>query len=124
MGLIFGCVSLIGTFIFYHPPSRPQFDFDRTRWQEFKSIDFIGLILYTGGLTSFLVGITWAGTPEHSWRSASVIAPMVVGFCTLVACFVYDFTIPSAPLFPKAVLSQVRDFSLLLGIVFVAGTFH
>lgn len=123
MGVIFGGASFLGTLIFYHPPPRPQFDFDKSRWQQFKSIDFVGLILYTAGLTTFLIGITWAGTPAHPWRSTSVIAPIILGLCTLIACFVYDFTIPKSPLFPREVFSQVRDFTLLLGVVFVAGKY-
>lgn len=123
LGVIFGVVSLLGTLTFYFPPSRPQMDYEKTRWEEFKQLDFVGLVLYTGGLTTFLVGLTWAGQAGHAWRSASVIAPIIVGFFTLAACFVYDFTVASRPLFPLEIFKQVRDFTVLLGIVFVAGTF-
>lgn len=121
MGLIFGVISLVGTLLTYFPPSRPQYDYGTTRWQEFVQLDFLGLFLYTGGLTTFLVGLTWAGQPGHPWKSASVIAPIIIGFCTLMACFAYDFTIASRPLFPLPVFKQVREFTVLLGIVFVAG---
>ena len=121
IGLIFGVISMAGTLAFYFPPKRPQYDFEQTRWQEFKQLDFIGLTLYTAGLTTFLIGLTWGGQPAHPWRSASVIAPMVLGLCGLAACFVYDFTIAERPLFPFSVFKQVRDFTVLLGIVFVAG---
>jgi len=121
MGLIFGVISLVGTLLTYFPPSRPQYDYETTRWQEFVQLDFLGLFLYTTGLTTFLVGLTWAGQPGHPWKSASVIAPIIVGFCTLMACFAYDFTLATRPLFPLPVFKQVREFTVLLGIVFVAG---
>lgn len=121
IGLIFACLSLVGTFIFYFPPTRPQFDFERTRWDQIKSIDFVAFILYAGGLTSTLIGLSWGGQPAHPWRSASVIAPIVIGFLSLVACFIYDFTVPSAPLFPKVVFREIRSFTILLAVAFVAG---
>ena len=121
IGLIFGALSLIGTLAFYFPPTRPQFDHEKTRWQEFKQIDFVGIFLYAGGLTTFLIGLTWAGSSGHAWRSASVIAPIVFGFAVFVTCFIYDFTLAKRPFFPFPVFRQVRDFTVLLGVVFVAG---
>ena len=121
LGLIFGVLSMIGTVLFYFPPARPQHDFDKTRWQEIKEIDYIGCLLYTIGLVLFLIGLTWAGQPSHPWKSASTLAPIIVGFAVLVACFAYDFTVPSQPFFPLALFRQVREYTVLLVIVFVAG---
>ncbi|KAK6375984.1 hypothetical protein LTS17_007234 [Exophiala oligosperma] len=121
LGLIFAVISLAGTLLFYWPPARPQHDHDKTRWQEVKELDFIGLFLYTSGLVTMLIGLTWAGQAGHQWRSVSVIAPIIIGFLGLVACFLYDFTIAKKPLFPLEVFKRMRDFTVLLGIVFVAG---
>ncbi|KIW90309.1 uncharacterized protein Z519_08953 [Cladophialophora bantiana CBS 173.52] len=125
IGLIFAVVSTLGTLLFYWPPKRPQFDIEKTRWQEVKELDFVGLALYSAGLVTFLIGLTWAGQANHPWRSASVIVPIIAGFCCLVACFAYDFTLAKRPLFPLVVFRKLRDFTMLLGIVFVAGmTFY
>lgn len=86
-----------------------------------KELDFVGLFLYTSGLVTMLIGLTWAGQVGHPWRSVSVIAPIIIGFLGLVACFLYDFTIAKKPLFPLEVFKKMRDFTVLLGIVFVAG---
>ena len=52
------CVgSSVGVLIFYYPPPRPQYDLEKTIWQEFKDIDFFGIILYLSGLTTFLAGL-------------------------------------------------------------------
>ncbi|EXJ61054.1 hypothetical protein A1O7_05207 [Cladophialophora yegresii CBS 114405] len=121
IGIIYGVLSMIGTILFYYPPPRPQYDFQKSRWQQIKEVDYIGFLLYTGGLTIFLIGLTWAGTPGHAWKSASVIAPIIVGILTLVACFIYDFTVPQQPFFPLSLFRQVREFTVLLVVVFVAG---
>ncbi|OQV06727.1 hypothetical protein CLAIMM_11260 [Cladophialophora immunda] len=121
IGVIYGTISLLGTFAFYYPPERPQHDFEKSRWQEVREIDFVGCILYTGGLTTFLVGISWAGSSTHPWKSVSTITPIVVGFLVLVLCFVYDFTLAKAPFFPLPLLRKLSEFTVLLVLVFVAG---
>ncbi|KAK3045135.1 hypothetical protein LTS18_014494 [Coniosporium uncinatum] len=65
-----------------------------------------------------MIGLTWAGSPAHPWRSASTIAPIVIGVCTLAACFLYDFTIAKNPFFPLPVFKLVI-FEVIS--VFVAG---
>ena len=121
IGIIYGVLSTAGTIMFYFPPSRPQYDYNKTRWQEIKEIDYVGFVLYTAGLTILLIGLTWAGTEAHPWKSASTIAPIIVGTCTLVACFAYDFTVAKQPFFPLDLFREVRGFTVLLVVVFVAG---
>ncbi|RDL41434.1 uncharacterized protein BP5553_01413 [Venustampulla echinocandica] len=121
LAIIYSAIALVGTTAFYFPPRRPQRDFDKTRWQQVKELDYIGLSLYTGGLTAFLVGLTWAGTPAHPWSSASVIAPIVLGIAGLAACFAYDFTMAKMPFFPLRLFAEVRKFTVLLVLVFVSG---
>jgi hypothetical protein len=120
---MYSVVSIIGIYLFYFPPSRPQYD-GKSTWQEIRELDYIGFLLYTAGLTTFLIGLTWAGTPAHPWKSASTLAPIIIGFLTLVACFVYDYTLAKQPLFPPVILNQVRDFTVLLVVVFVAGVVY
>lgn len=121
IGIIYGVLSMIGTIVFYYPPPRPQYDFEKSRWQEIKEIDYVGFVLFTAGLTILLIGLTWAGSVDHPWDSASTIAPIVVGVVVLIACFIYDFTIPKQPLFPLHLFRQFREFTVLLVVVFVAG---
>jgi len=118
IGILYGAVSLIGTLLFYFPPSRPQYDFEKSRLQELMELDWIGFVLYTVGLTISMIGLTWAGSPAHPWKSASTIAPITVGVCTLAACFIYDFTIAKNPFFPLPVFKLVI-FEVIS--VFVAG---
>lgn len=120
-GLIFCVVSSVGVLLFYYPPPRPQYDVDKTRWQEFKDLDFVSLSLYSSGLTTFLVGLTWAGQAGHPWRSASVIVPIALGFTVLLSAFGYNFVWAKQPFFPLKIFKKFTEFTVLLGITFVAG---
>ena len=121
--IMYGTVALVGTGLFYFPPPRPRLDFEKTRWQEFKELDFIGLALYTTGLTIMLIGFSWAGSAGHAWKSASVIAPIVLGFALLCCCFAYDWLVVAdeKAFFPFRLFRRVREYTVLLVIVFVVG---
>lgn len=111
--IIYSAVALIGTACVYFPPSHPQHDYGKTRFQQLKELDFVGIFLFSTGLTVFLVGLSWAGQPGHAWKSASVIAPIVLGFLTFAACFVYDFTVrPKHAFLPLELFRNVRGFTL------------
>lgn len=77
--MIMNGLAFIVMFIFYWPPGfmvlHPE---GKTRWQQVKELDFLGLILFGGGLTCFLLGLTFGNNP-YPWTSSYVIAPIVVG---------------------------------------------
>ena len=56
----YGAFSLVGTFFVYFPPSHPRPD-GKTKWQEFKELDFIGTFLFVSGLAVFLYGLNSGG---------------------------------------------------------------
>ncbi|KIW79298.1 hypothetical protein Z517_05910 [Fonsecaea pedrosoi CBS 271.37] len=121
IAIIYNVISLVGIAVFYFPPTRPQEDYEKSRWKEFLELDWIGAILYAGGLTVFLLGFSWTGQSGHAWASASVIGPIIIGFVALTACLVYDFTLAKAPLFPWELMRDFRDYTAYLVIIFVAG---
>ena len=113
----YGGVSLVGTALVYFPPSHPRLD-GKTRWQEFKELDFVGILLFTAGLSVFLFGLN-AGGNSYPWASAGALAPLILGLATLLASFAYDFTIAPDPLFPWSLFRNFREFSALPVLVFV-----
>lgn len=119
IAIIYSCFCIVGTAIFYFPPSRPRKDYDKTRWQEFKELDFIGLALFTIGLTVFLVGLTYLG--KTSYSKALVGSTVTIGGLVFISCFVYDFTIPKNPIFPFHLFAMLREFTVHLVILFIAG---
>ncbi|KAH6666677.1 fungal trichothecene efflux pump [Halenospora varia] len=115
----YGAFSLIGTALVYFPPSHPRPD-GKTKWQEFKELDFVGAFLFIAGLAVFLFGLNSGGS-AYPWTSAGTLAPLILGFFVFIGAFVYDFTVPKDPLFPWYLFKLFREFSSLIVLVFVAG---
>ena len=61
---------------------------NRTRIQQFKRMDYIGFVIFTGGLILFIMGLSWGGD-SYPWKSAHVIVTIVVGFVLLVFFVLY-----------------------------------
>ncbi|OQU94419.1 hypothetical protein CLAIMM_00777 [Cladophialophora immunda] len=90
VGAIANGVALILTIAFYWPPSFFTLHPDVTsQLQQLKKLDWIGLLLFAGGLTSFLLGVQFGGNP-YKWTSATVLAPLIIG----AVANVRGFTIP------------------------------
>ncbi|KAL1650418.1 hypothetical protein SLS58_001236 [Diplodia intermedia] len=119
IAIIYSALCTVGIAVFYFPPSRPRKDYDKSRWDEFKELDWIGLFLFTAGLTTCLVGLTYLG--KSSYSKALVASTITVGALTTAACFAYDFTVPAKPLFPRSLFAMLRKFTIHLLIVFVSG---
>ncbi|KIW63291.1 hypothetical protein PV04_10149 [Phialophora macrospora] len=115
----YGGFSLVGTFLVYFPPSHPRPD-GKTKWQEFKELDFIGTFLFVSGLAVFLYGLNSGGN-TYPWKAAGTLAPLILGLFVFLGSFVYDFTLAKDPLFPWYLFKSFRNFSSLLMLVFVAG---
>jgi len=71
------------------PPTFRMKNRDESRIHILKQFDYIGIILYTGGLLVFLIGLSWGGS-AYPWKSAHVITTVVVGFCAIVAFFFWQ----------------------------------
>jgi hypothetical protein len=89
---------IIGTACVYFPPSHPRPD-GKTKWQEFKELDFIGAILFVAGLAVFLYGLNSGGN-TYPWKAAGTLAPLILGLIVFLGAFIYDFFIPKDSLFP------------------------
>lgn len=125
IGTIVEALTLVGTAIFYWPTSRPRGDFDKTRLQQLREIDWIGLSMFTLGLATALVGLTWGGSADHPWDSAGALAPVFVGLAVVALGFVYDFKFATSPLFPLKLFKMWRGYVVLLIGLFVSGmNFH
>ncbi|KAK5682403.1 hypothetical protein LTS10_005531 [Elasticomyces elasticus] len=115
----YGAVSMVGTFFVYFPPSHPRPD-GKTKWQQFKELDFIGAFLFVAGLAVFLFGLNSGGS-QYPWKSGATLAPLILGLFAFLGAFAYDFAVPKDPLFPWYLFRNFREFSALPILVFVAG---
>ncbi|KAK7894811.1 hypothetical protein LTR67_005550 [Exophiala xenobiotica] len=124
VGILSNGVALILVGIFYWPPGfvglHPE---GKSRLQQFKELDFVGLILFGGGLTSFLFGVSWGNNP-YPWRSVTVLVPLLLGALTVMVAFplweIYSSD-DIAKLCPPKLFRNVRGFSLVLVVIFVSG---
>jgi len=123
LGAISGLIATGGTLFFYHPPRR-IFQ-DRTKRQVLKELDYAGIFFYTAGVTLFLLALGWAGT-QYPWRSAQVIAPLVIGIILFFCTFAWDFAGRAArPLFPYRFFGKMfKEYTSLLLISFSSGLAH
>ncbi|KAK4498863.1 hypothetical protein PRZ48_009373 [Zasmidium cellare] len=74
--------SAISWYLFYHPPTFGMLHRQKAAKDLFLKFDWIGLVLYSGGLCILIFGLNWGGV-LYPWDSANVIATMVVGGVTL-----------------------------------------
>ena len=70
-----------------------------------KKFDFIGAVLLTASVTSFLVPISWGGVmyPWSSWRT---LVPLILGIFGILGFILYEAYVPDEPLVPLAIFRQ------------------
>ncbi|CAK7237100.1 hypothetical protein SBRCBS47491_009862 [Sporothrix bragantina] len=98
--IILNGLSLASYLAFYHPPTFNMLNGRRSRATMVKNFDYVGTVLFTGGMVVFLLGLSWGGN-LYPWSSAAVIATIVVGAVTLMAFGLYEAYMPiQEPLVP------------------------
>ena len=127
VGLIIGGWSFIGlvlTCAFYWPPPR---QIGLTRRELLRRIDYVGGFLSAAGVTLFLVGLTLpvqqqSAGQNNSWRSAPVLATIVVGGCSIIAFAIWEWKFAKYPMFPARLKQKnPRVLAILLLVTFVSG---
>ncbi|WPH03159.1 Hypothetical protein R9X50_00603500 [Acrodontium crateriforme] len=89
INIIVAGLATVLCFLFYFPPPFHLLHNNRSKADQLKRQDFIGFCLYATGLILFIMGMTWSSR-VYPWKSAHVIATIVVGFCSLVAFVLWD----------------------------------
>jgi MFS family permease len=70
-----------------------------TLLEQIARVDWIGAILFTGGLTSFLVGLSWGGV-QFGWVTVATLAPILLGLTALVAFAIWQCKKKGSALLP------------------------
>lgn len=83
LNLIDNALAAILLYLCYYPPSYRQLHEGKSMRQQLKQLDYGGIFLFTGGLVSLVLGISWGGG-LYPWKSVGVILPIVLGVCVLV----------------------------------------
>lgn len=75
-------LGMVPTSIKYDmPPSTLQ--------SQLGSIDWIGMFSFVVSITTFLVGLSWAGA-QYSWSSAATICPLVLGIVGVAGTILWE----------------------------------
>lgn len=82
---LFICSAAIVAFL-YKPPTR---ELQRlTAMEKIRRFDIGGTVLTVIAFMTICMGLGWSQNP-YSWKSAHVLAPFLVGICSLLALIVY-----------------------------------
>ncbi|CAK7231869.1 hypothetical protein SBRCBS47491_008075 [Sporothrix bragantina] len=76
-------LGLLCWVLFYHPPTFEMKHRNASKMAFVKNFDYIGTILYLGGLLLFVLGLSWGGT-VYPWKSGYVIGTLVAGAVGLI----------------------------------------
>ena len=88
IGIILNAIALALYVFLYHPPTFQQLHVGKTRMQQTKELDWVGIFLYVSGCVLALIGLSWGGT-TYPWASAPVLCPLLIGIATVAVFFVY-----------------------------------
>ncbi|KAH7024924.1 major facilitator superfamily domain-containing protein [Microdochium trichocladiopsis] len=112
-------IGLVLTAIFYFPPPRVNSE-GLTRRDVLKRIDYVGGFLSITGMMLFMVGLQYGGY-QYPWTSRFVLAPLIIGFLTIVAFVVWEAKFAAYPMFPRGMNQAPRTLILTLVITFISG---
>ncbi|KAF2669510.1 fungal trichothecene efflux pump [Microthyrium microscopicum] len=125
LGIIISTLSGILYQFFYHPPRFDQLHMQgKTKWQQFKELDFIGIVLFIGGTVVFLIGFSWGGS-QYPWKSTQVICTLVIGGLVLVGFGLYEqFVFKGQALMPPRMFRKVSFVAIIVVAVVGAMVYY
>lgn len=86
---------------------------DQSVYVKLKSVDWFGMLLFSIGLTAFILPLSWGGS-MFPWQSWKTILPLVLGVALLVALGFYESR-PRAPIFPYRLFRSPTALTTLVG---------
>lgn len=76
-------------------------------------IDYIGILLFVGGTTAFLVGLSWGGV-EFAWKSYQTLLPLILGLAVIVMSFLWETRVAKAPFIKLSVYQNSSSIATLV----------
>ncbi|KAI0174313.1 trichothecene efflux pump [Pestalotiopsis sp. NC0098] len=90
LGDIFSVLALALYYFLYHPPTYDQLHVNgKTKMQQLKELDYLGMFLFVAGVVLFLVGLSWGGV-TYPWASAQTLCTLLFGIFTLALFAFYE----------------------------------
>ncbi|PGH10485.1 hypothetical protein AJ80_07528 [Polytolypa hystricis UAMH7299] len=123
LNLIVNVLSAVLFYVCYKPPSYKMLHVGKSMSEQLRQLDYGGIVLYSGGLTSLILGLSWGGG-LYPWDSYHVIVPLVLGFVALAAFGAYEAYMPQKyPLVPMMLFKNGR-YMALVGVASVGTMFY
>ncbi|KAF2032852.1 fungal trichothecene efflux pump [Setomelanomma holmii] len=109
LGVIVNSLAIILYFFFYHPPTYEMLHVGgKSKMRQLKTLDWLGIFLFSTGLVVFLIGMNWGGS-AYPWKSGHVLGTLFAGFATLVAfCFWEAYSGLEYPLIPMRLFKNIQ----------------
>ncbi|KAK3186086.1 hypothetical protein K4F52_005076 [Lecanicillium sp. MT-2017a] len=122
-GYLVGAWNLVGLLLVvfcYKEPIRTK----RPARDILGEVDYLGGFLSTVGVVLLMMGMQW-GAREHTWTSAQVLAPFLLGSAFIAGFFVYEVRFAKFPMVPSRIFSRDKKtmISILLVTFFSGGNF-
>lgn len=108
------CVSVACWYFFYHPPTFKMLHKRRLMKDVVLHFDWIGLVLFTGSILIFMMGLQWGGN-IYQWSDAHVIGTLVVGAVGVILFVVWEIYLPftnAEPFLPLHLFRNLRYMSV------------
>ncbi|KAF2499360.1 MFS general substrate transporter [Lophium mytilinum] len=116
--------SMLCFILFYHPPTFHMKHRNSSKTAYAKKFDYIGCVVYSGGLLILLLGLNWGGS-VYAWKSAHVIATIVIGVVALVAFILWEtFAKLEEPLVPMHLFKNGRWIAAVVTSGLGAGLYY
>ncbi|KAF1916634.1 fungal trichothecene efflux pump [Ampelomyces quisqualis] len=109
LGIIVNGLAIILYYFCYHPPTYEMLHMGgKSKMRQLKTLDWVGIFLFSTGLVVFLIGINWGGS-VYPWKSGHVLGALLAGFATLVTfCFWEVYAGLEYPLIPMRLFKNVE----------------
>jgi hypothetical protein len=80
----------------------------KSKLKQLKTLDWMGIFLFTAGLVVFLIGLNWGGS-SYPWKSGHVLGALFGGFFTLVIFGLWEgFAGLEYPLIPMRLFKNIQ----------------
>ncbi|KAF1846076.1 fungal trichothecene efflux pump [Cucurbitaria berberidis CBS 394.84] len=108
LGCIVNTFAITLYFFFYHPPTYEMLHVGgKSKLKQLKTLDWLGIFLFSTGLVVFLIGLNWGGS-AYPWKSGHVLGALIGGFATLVIfCFWEAYSGLEYPLIPMRLFKNI-----------------
>ncbi|KAL4861631.1 fungal trichothecene efflux pump [Aspergillus spectabilis] len=117
-------VSTVLWLVFYFPPRFHMKHGQDSRRLWIKRFDYVGTILFAGGLVVFLFGISCGGT-VYAWKSAPTITMIILGFVAMVAFVIWEiYGSPKEPLVPLQLFKRLDWVATIVAVGFAASIYY